>query len=73
MVEPIQSYGAAQKRVTDGPGRVSTQDQEQAISLRQWSGYQQRDPFGVLEKNGALLYAPVGAYCASCEVAAWER
>ncbi len=32
------------------------------ISLRQWNGHQQRDPFGVLMKNGALLYGPAGAY-----------
>ncbi len=47
MVELIQDHGAAQKGVTDRPGRVPTQDQEQTISLRQESGYQQRGPFGV--------------------------
>ncbi len=58
----IQEHGAAWKGVTDGLGRVPTQGQEQMISFRQWSGYQQRDPLGVPVKNGALLYAPAGAY-----------
>ncbi len=73
MAEPIQGHGAAQKGITDGPGRVPTQGQEQMISLRQWSGYQQRNPFGVPVKNGALLYVLLEHIRASCEVVAWDH